>query len=133
MLIYQASVSGNWKKVFGVRKCVYGSRPVSAHPLGAMSCLLVVSALELGLRHLVGTWPTAGMPYIIIIIVIIVKIFIIIIGVTSCMQRDTNPICIYNLGHELGTSGLLQTGCCVTHGICVTHEQAYSFLTASYH
>ena len=33
------------------RKCVYGTRPVSAHPLGAIYCLLVVSALELGLRH----------------------------------------------------------------------------------
>ena len=36
VLIFQACVMGNRKKVFGLRKCVYGTRPVSAHPLSAI-------------------------------------------------------------------------------------------------
>ena len=36
VLIFQASVSGNRKKVFGLCKCVCGTRPVSAQPLDAI-------------------------------------------------------------------------------------------------
>ena len=47
MLNFQASVSGHGPcRVMGrgflPRKCVYGTRPVSAHPLGAIQCLMLV-------------------------------------------------------------------------------------------
>ena len=41
MLNFQASVSGNGQS-FLPRKSVYGTRPVSAHPLGAIWCLMSV-------------------------------------------------------------------------------------------
>ena len=44
------------------RKCVYGSRPVSAHPFGAIQCLMLV---HVGSQDcLVGTWQEqlAGTP-----------------------------------------------------------------------
>ena len=56
----RASVSGNRKKVLGLRKCVYGISPVSAHPWGATWCLLLehVGARTRIQTHLVGTWST---------------------------------------------------------------------------
>ena len=38
VLNVQASVSGNMKKVLGLCKYVYGTRPVSAHPWVQLSC-----------------------------------------------------------------------------------------------
>ena len=60
--VSMASVSGPRvvKKVSGPLKCVCGTRPVSAHPLGAIWCLL---SMHVGARsriqaHLANTWQT---------------------------------------------------------------------------
>ena len=59
VLIFQASVSGDRKKVFRLRKCVYGTRPVSAHPSGCDKVSTGSISARTGTQaHLVGTWPT---------------------------------------------------------------------------
>ncbi len=42
VLFFQAFVTDNGQRVVLPYKCVYGTRPVSTHPLGAIKCLMFV-------------------------------------------------------------------------------------------